>query len=269
MSTDFSGLETKGRSSAEITLSVWRALFFREALTRLFGARFAWFWLLVEPVFHVSYLLFIFTVVRVHSVGGIDTAMWLMIGMLAFFTFQRTAVQTMNAVSANKALFAYRQVKPVDTVLVRAALEALLMVIVSVVLLTGLALLGHHIVPADPLEVLVSFFGLWLLGLALGLIGSVASDLAPELGRLIHLAMMPMFIISGAMFPVASVPQPYRDWLMLNPVAHGLEAVRLGFVPHYHAVPELSEPYLHGVALAGLFLGLALQRRFALRLMTE
>ncbi|PZP50048.1 MAG: ABC transporter, partial [Azospira oryzae] len=35
------------------------------------------------------------------------------------------------------------------------------------------------------------------------------------------------------------------------------------------AVPELSEPYLHGVALAGLFLGLALQRRFALRLMTE
>ena len=41
------------------------------------------------------------------------------IGMLAYFMFQRTATQVMNAISANQALFAYRQVKPADTVLVR------------------------------------------------------------------------------------------------------------------------------------------------------
>jgi len=57
-----------------------------------------------------------------------------MVGLLAFFMFRRTATQTRNAVSSNQALFAYRQVKPVDPVLVRAGLEGFLMVVIMVIL---------------------------------------------------------------------------------------------------------------------------------------
>ena len=101
------------RSSFSITLAVWKALFLREALGRLFSGRASWFWLLGEPVFHVAYLVFIFTGIRVTSVGGIDATIWIMVGMLAYFMFQRTATQVMNAISANQALFAYRQVKQI------------------------------------------------------------------------------------------------------------------------------------------------------------
>lgn len=257
------------RTSTVITLSVWKALFLREALSRLFAGRAAWFWLLAEPVFHVAYLMFIFTVIRVRTVGGIDTAVWIMVGLLAFFMFRRTGTQVMDAVGANLALFAYRQVKPVDTVLVRGALEGFLMTIIASVLLAGAALFGHSVVPADPLTVLEAFFGLWLVGMGFGLVTSVAGELVPELGRVIKLVMMPLYLISGVIFPISAVPQPYRDWLLLNPVAHGLEAVRLGFAPYYHAVPELSIAYLYGFALVSLFLGLALHRRFALRLATK
>lgn len=257
------------RSSSVITLSVWKALFLREALSRIFAGRAAWFWLLAEPVFHVAYLIFIFTVIRVRSVGGIDTAIWIIAGLLAFFMFRRTGTQVMNAVGANQALFAYRQVKPVDTVLVRGGLEGFLMIIITSILLTGAALFGHSVVPADPLAVLEAFFGLWLLGLGFGLVTSVVSELVPELGRVIMLVMKPLYLISGVMLPLSAVPQPYRDWLLLNPVAHGLEAARLGFAPYYHAVPELSIAYIYDVALVSIFLGLALQRRFAVRLATK
>ena len=136
-------------------------------------------------------------------------------------------------------------------------------------LLAGAALLGHSVLPADPLAVIEAFFGLWLIGMGFGLVTSVASELVPELGRLIKLIMMPLYMLSGVIFPLSSVPLPYRDWLLLNPVAHGLEAVRLGFAPYYHAVPGLSISYIYAFALVSVFLGLALHRRFALRLVTQ
>jgi capsular polysaccharide transport system permease protein len=257
------------RSSAQITHAVYRALFLREALSRLTSGRAAWFWLLAEPVFHVSYMLFIFTVIRVRTVGGIDTVLWLMAGMLGFFMFRRTGTQVSNAINSNKSLFTYRQVLPIDTALVRALLEGFLMTFIAGILLAGAALLGHSVLPADPLAVLEAFFGLWLFGLGFGLVASVASELVPELGRVIHFIMMPMYLLSGVIFPLSAVPLPYREWLMYNPVAHGLEAARLGFAPHYHAVPELSIPYMYFFALVSIFWGLALQRRFALRLVTQ
>ena len=257
------------RTPVRISLSVWKALFLRESLSRLFSARAAWFWLLAEPVFHVTYLMVLFGVIRVHSVGGVDTALWIMFGLLSFFMFRRTGTQMMHAIRANRALFAYRQIKPVDSVLVRGVLEGFLMIIVIGLMLAGTALLGYSVMPADPLAVLSAFFSLWLVGMGFGLVVSAIAELVPELERIIKLIMMPMYFISGVIFPIAAVPQPYRDWLLLNPVAHGLEAVRLGFASYYHAVPELSVDYLYRFALVSLFLGLALHRRFALRLATQ
>lgn len=257
------------RTPAVITLSVWNALFLREAVSRLSAGRAAWLWLLLEPVAHIVFLMFIFALIRMHVVGGVDTAVWLMVGMLAFFMFKRTATQAQNAVDANQALFAYRQVKPVDTVLVRAALEGFLMVLVATILFGGAGLFGIGIVPADPLAVLEAFFGLWLLGLGLGLMASVAIELVPELGKFLDLTMTPLYFFSGVVFPIASVPLPYRDWLLFNPVVHGLEAARLGFAPHYHAVPGLSIAYTYSFALLGIFLGLALHVRFAMRLIAK
>lgn len=233
------------------------------------SGRAAWFWLLAEPVFHVSYMLFIFTVIRVRTVGGIDTVLWLMAGLLGFFMFRRTGTQVSNAINSNQSLFTYRQVLPIDALMVRALLEGFLMTIVAGVLFAGAALLGHDVLPADPLSVLEAFLALWLIGLGFGLVASVAAELVPELGRILKFIMMPLMMLSGVIFPLSAVPLPYREWLMYNPVAHGLEAVRLGFAPYYYAVPELSIPYMYGFALVSIFLGLALQRRFALRLITQ
>lgn len=257
------------RSPLAVTLSVWKALFLRESLSRLFATRSSWFWLFAEPVLHVAYLMFMFSVIRVSTVGGIEKAMWILVGLLAFFTFRRTGTQVKNAVDANRALYTYRQVRPADTVLVRGFLEAFLLTIMAVILLTGAALLGYDVVPDDPLAVLEAMFGLWLMGMGFGLVTSVLVELVPELNSVFKLIMMPMYLISGVIAPIGAVPQPYRDWLLLNPVVHGLEAVRLGFASHYHAVPGLDLPYLYGFALVSVFLGLLLHRRFASRLVTQ
>lgn len=250
------------RTALSVMLAVWHALLLREALSRLFHRRGAWVWLLLEPVAHMGFMVIVFTVVRVRTISNIDTVVWLVLGFLGFFLFRRTATQCGNAVGANHALFAYRQVKPVDTVFVRAMVEGLLMLGVATVILTALRLGAHDVLPARPLKTMEAALGLWWLGLGLGLIVSAAKGLTEELGNLADLLMTPLYLVSGVILPLSAVHQPYRQWLFYNPVAHGLEALRQGFSDLYHAPPELNLDYLHAWALALVFLGLALHVRF-------
>lgn len=257
------------RNPLSISFAVWRAIFLREALDRLFDMRAAWFWLLAEPVLHISFMTFIFAAIRVHTIGNVDVVVWIMVGMLAFFLFRRTAVQVTHAVDSNRPFFTYRQVKPFDPAIARAALEALLMLIISTIILVMAALLGHETFPADALLVMQAAFGLWLFGIGYGLIASVLMALIPEMKHVLSILMMPLYLISGVIWPLAAVPQPYRDILMLNPIVHGLDLLRLGFSPYYHTVPGLSMAYLHAWAVVSVFLGLILYRRFALQLVMK
>lgn len=254
------------RDPFTVSFAVWRAIFLREALDRLFDMRAAWFWLLAEPVMHIGFMAFLYSAFGLRKVGNADVMIWIMVGMLAFFLFRRTAVQVTYAVDSNKPLFVYRQVKPFDPAIARALLEMFEMAIVSAVILAVAAVLGHDVLPTDPLLVIQAVFGLWLFGIGYGLISSVLMELVPEMEHVLKIAMMPLYLISGVIWPLIVIPQPYRDMLMINPIAHGLELVRTGFFSYYHTVDNLSMGYLYGCAAGSLFLGLVLYRRFAVQL---
>ncbi len=252
-----------------MTLSVWKALFLREAATRLFGERAAWFWLLLDPLFHISYLMVLFSIFRMRHVGGMQTALWIMVGVFGYFMFQHASSQSMRAISANRAMFVYRQILPVDAVLVRAALEAVILVVVAVLLLAGGALFGLRVVPADPLLVFDCMVSLWLIGLGYGASASIIIELVPESGQILSMVMQPLYLLSGVMFPISGLPAAFREWLMINPLVHGLDLLRHGFAPYYHHIPGADLDYLHAWALGLVVLGLALQVAFSRRLVSE
>jgi len=264
-----SGAPSAPRNSLSVTLAVWNALFLREAVARLSATRGAWVLIVLEPVLHACFMLLIYTVLRARSVAGADVAVWLVLGLTGYFTVQNVFQRAMGAVDANKALFAYRQVRPIDTVIVRAALEALLGLVILLVLLGVLAFFGRSIVPDAPMETILSFSGLMLCALGIGLILSVLSDLIPEAGNLTVFLFRPLYFLSGAIFPLSAIPIKYRELAFYNPFAHGLELLRSSFFPIYHAAPEANFEYLFGFAAVSIFLGLALQVRFAHKLRAQ
>jgi capsular polysaccharide transport system permease protein len=257
------------RSSISITWAVWKALFLREAVARISAGRAAWVWILVEPVVHLVFLYFLFGYVLQRMVSGVEGGLFITTGILGFLMVQHTAMKSKEAIKANTALFTYRQVKPVDTVLVRAGLEAVLVLGSGLFLLTGLALWGSDVLPNDPLRVMVAGLLLWLSGLGLGLMLSVVGELSPELGRVSDMLFRPLYFLSAIMYPVTAIPPAYRDWLLANPVVHGIESVRQGFFAQYHVVEGISLSYLAGFALVTSLLGLALHVRFGAKLVTQ
>jgi len=258
------------RTPLAVTLSVWKALFLRETVTRLSSGRGATVWLLGEPILHVVIMLIIFTVIRIKVVSGIDVLAWLIVGLTFISVFKRTSSQLQNAINANRTLFGYRQVKPVDTLLTRAFLEGFLALLVIIITSVGaIFLMDVDLIPDDLGIMLIAFFGLWLMGLGYGLICSVATELIPELGKIIGMLGMPIYITSGAIFPLHNIPQPYLGWVLYNPLVHGLEIARLGVSPYYHVIHGTNLMYLFQCALVSIFFGLALQIRFARRILTK
>lgn len=248
--------------------SVWKALFIREATFRLFGARAAWVWLLVEPLAHFALLTFVFAVIRQRSIGGIEIAVWLILGLFGFFTFRRTANQVSGAIDANRGVFAYRQVQPIDTAIVRGFLEGLIMIVALAIVTVAMALMGFDVVPDRPLMILEAILGLWLLGSSLGLITAMVAEFAEEARQVLRMLMMPLYFVSGVLFPASAVPVQYREYFLLNPIFHGLEGMRAGFSDYYHAAAHVSLSYLHVWAVCCLGIGMLLYRRIPIAYQT-
>ena len=257
------------RTSVDITLSVWKALFLREALTRLSAGRSAWLWLLLEPVAHVAFLLIIFSAIRQRVIPGVEFALFLAIGVIGYHLFKNSAQRSIGAISANAALFSYRQGKPVDAVLVRIFLEGVIQLFVGVVLLAAMSLIGYDVLPHNPLGVIAAWMLLWLFGAGLGLILSVGSKLIPEIGKIANLMFIPLYFISGVLFAPFMLPPTFQEWFLLNPIPHGLEALREGFFPGYQLVPGVSLYYLGVFAFLSLFFGLVLHVRFSTKLVAH
>lgn len=250
------------------TLMVWKALFLKDALSRFFGSRGAWAWLFIEPCIHIGIMVVLFTVIRTKVIGGVDVATWIMVGMIGFFLFRRTSVQGIHALDCNRAFFAFRQVRPFDTALTSAVVELFTMFWTFLILLIAFALFGFSVIPENTLLVIFGALGLWLLGLGYGLISSVCMRIVRDSGHFLQILMMPMYFISGVIIPMNTVPEPYRSYVALNPVLHGIELMRKGYWPNYHTL-DVSFSYLYGTALILLVIGMGLYRSLETRLVTQ
>ncbi len=259
------------RCALEISFSDRRTSFLRGALDGLIDARAAWLWLLFEPIMWILLHVVAYLYLKHTSIGGMHVCFWTAIGFVAFLLWRRTYIQAMHAVDCNKAYFAYRQVKPFDAAFVRGFLELFLMapiatIVFSLTALPGFSILPglvkHQYFPSDPLLILLALAGLWIFGLGVGLVLSVVMMFVPELDHINTIIYLPIYILSGAMYPVAAIPFPYRNFWLANPVVHGVEIARLGFLPSYHTDSSISLTYLYTFAIGSVFLGLLLYRRF-------
>lgn len=211
--------------------------------------------MLVEPLLHVVILTLIFGYLRQRSVGGIDVPVFIVTGIVPFLLFKNIAMQVMDGVAANQALFSFKQIKPIDTFVARTLLDAVLSAVVSAILLTGMAWTGMSVPFRDPLTVLGVCLVLIAMGLGLGMIFCMFTHYMPESKTLLRLLMMPLYLLSGVIFPATNLPQSLLPYLLWNPLLHAIEILRGAFFYQYNSVSGLSPLYVLLSTLALLAFG--------------
>jgi capsular polysaccharide transport system permease protein len=245
------------RTAWQIQQSVIFALFIRELRTRFGTYKGGYIWLLVEPIAHIVVLSLAFAYIRQREIFGIDIQVFLVTGIVPFLLFKNIALRVMDGIDANRGLFSFRQIKPMDVFIARALLDALISVVIFAVMLTGMAWWGFDVPFRDPLTVVAVYGLLVFMALGTGMILSVAVHYMPEAKTLIRLSMMPLYLLSGVIYPVSRMPQELLPYLMWNPLLHAIEMIRGAFFVHYHTVAGLSQAYVVLATLGLLSFGLA------------
>jgi capsular polysaccharide transport system permease protein len=157
-------------------------------------------------------------------------------------------------------LLFYPQVQPLDLIFARGALEVATYGAVFLVIFSADAIARQELPRVDdPLYTLMGLSFSGLLGMGLGLVLCMLSELSNVVDRLRGPLMRPLFWASGLFFTADQIPEEARHYLLLNPVLHVVEMVRDGWSPAYRS--EYAEPlYVVAWILALMFFGLLLER---------
>jgi len=260
---------TRNRTAWEIQRAVLFALVLREMKQRVGGQWIGAIWTVFEPLAHTMVMVTILGFVRGTLIPGIEYPVFLVTGLIPYFYFQHLTMRLMEGIEANRGVYAYRQVKPIDALLSRAVVETLMNLLVYTLTLGILAWLGFHVVPALPLELIGVHMLIGLFGLSTGLLAAVVAHDRPRVKSFIRISFMPLYFITGVIFPIHLLPREYLDWLLWNPMLHLVELSRHSFIPQYRPLNGVNLLYPLGCTLLILTIGLAQYRVKRLRLIAS
>ncbi|MGE8066720.1 ABC transporter permease [Pseudomonas sp. NPDC089569] len=250
----------KPRSPLQIKKSVIFALVLREARSRFGERRMGPIWTLIEPICHLLILSVLFGLLRGRNMAGIDFPVFVLVGLAPFLLFRNTALRLMNSPKENRSLFAYKQIKPLDTYIARILVEFSISASVYAILVFGFAWYGYDMSITSPIAWMLTILLGMLFSFGLGMLLSLIAHAIPSSTLFIRMMFFPLYFMSGVLVPAAYLPHTMLPLLLLNPFLHLLELIRAEIFPHYVPVEGVSVQYVIGVTLILLFVSLGTYR---------
>lgn len=244
--------EKKLRSSIrglKIQRNVISALVYRELKTRVNEVKLGFIGVLVEPVGVFAVFLIVFTFIN-NNRATISTPLFLLPGILLFSVFTEIAIRSMNAMDANEALFYYQPVKPIDTVLARAIVEAGIWGLIFIIMLSAIFAYNEEILLDNIPMIVAAFLCVVVFSTALGVVLMILGARSPFFKQITPFIIRPGFIVSGVFFSLQYLPQQWRPWFSWNPIFQGIELTRRAFSTDYYIdTVAISFQYLFSITL--------------------
>ena len=175
----------------------------------------------------------------------------------------------MDSPRENRSLFAYKQIKPLDTFIARILVEFCISATVYSLLIIGFAWFGFDVTVKAPIEWLLTISLGLLFSFALGTLLALIAHAIPGSKVIIRMLFFPLYFISGVLVPASYLPQGFLPLLLLNPFLHLLELIRAEVFPYYIPVDGVSFYYVGAVTLILLFVSLGTYRVRRLHLVSS
>jgi len=216
------------RSSWQVQKSVIYALFLREVNVRFSAGTMGYFWVIFEPLLQIS----IFVSVKVMlfgSASGLDYPVFITLGFIGFNFFRHIIDQSMGAFAANKGLYAYKQVKPIDTIISRLLVEFLVTAIIAFIFIMVGFYFGFDMQIENLGMLLLSFIWLTLFAVSFGLFTAVLATFYDSFKKVIKLVLSPLMFVSAIFYSMQDMPQALQEILYYNPLAHFMELIHANY----------------------------------------
>jgi len=219
----------KKRSPFQIFKSVIKALLLREIQTRFGSKKMGYFWMVAEPIFTIVVFALMKQILHPNGMPGISYPVFVASGLIAYYMFKNIINKSIDAFSANKALFVYKQVKPFDTLVARMIVELGITSFILIFMTFIGWYIGLDMECKNILGVIIAYIWLALFAFSLGVFFSVLGFLFENFGKVIKIIFLPMFFLSAIFYTIDSLPPIAQKVLLYNPVVHFMEMIHGNF----------------------------------------
>ena len=221
------------------------ALVLREIHTINGNSRLGYLWVLIQSIFSIG----VFWGVRYfmgagQAPHGMNMAVFLATGFAFWNIFSNGISRCMTAVEANKTLLTFPQVTEFDVMLARIiVISATQIITASIICVISMALLDEVMIFGSLTLLLFLMITVPMLTLGCGMVFASLAVFVPALNNIIPMVLRILFFLSGVFFSVSVFSQSVSEILLLNPILHAIELVRMSLHEPY-AVTGVSSTYV-------------------------
>jgi len=199
---------------------------------------------LFEPLALMMTLLALRILIRLKSTDLLNPVIWLVCGITLLYMFKKIGIKSLTGVSKRQKLFFYRRIRPIDTLLASALIEARIHGSIFVLVFLGVAFWSWEFTIDDPALILIDFMVTISLGLGIGVSALVVGHRLPIVKTLTKFGINRLLLwTSGIFYATYTLPGPVRPFVTWNPLLHAVELLRHGINTAY-PIPGISLQYL-------------------------
>jgi len=238
---------------------VLKALVLREMSSRHGESRLGYLMGIILPIITISVLMFAFEVRGRVFPSDFSMGVFVITGYPLWQAFSGTYNKVMGAASRSDPLLMFPQITQLDLILATVILEIATSTVTYIIMCIGALIVFPDTLPADPIGIMMCFWGCSWIGSALGLVLCGVMRLAPTIARIINSFMRLGMWMSGVVFAVNKLPPwtwPYLKW---NPILHCIEGARHLWKPSYDA-PLFDPVYIISAGFVLTAFGFILER---------
>jgi capsular polysaccharide transport system permease protein len=229
----------------------------REMQVRAAKGTFGLLGVFIEPLALIATFLALRIFLRGAGDGTyMNVVLWLAMGFVPFFMFADIAIKAISGVQKNSELYFYKRLKPLDSLLGNALLLAQIFGSLLIVFLLGVSLWEWRFALQNLGLAVFIFVGIALLGFGVGLVTLIVGHRLPFVAWIMKMFLRRILLWTSCIFfSISIVPDVVRPWILWNPIAHGVELMRIAVNPAYPA-PGVSALYFWGWVVGSVGFGL-------------
>lgn len=232
----------------------------RELVTRFGRENIGFLWIMAEPLLFAGLVGILWTFLRGPESHGMSVVAFVVTGYIPLTFLRHSFGRCAKIFQANSALLYHRQIKVLDFIFVRVAIEAIGAMMAYLFAGIVLAFFDMFPIPSN-VGALMAGWGVYIIFvLAVCTMLAPLSELSEVVEKLVPVTVYIAIPLSGTFNMTAWLPPTFRDALMWSPLISGMELMRYGVfgeivTPYYDLTRAL------GISLACLLIGLILCRR--------
>lgn len=243
------------------TLRAIGALMLREITTTYGRSPGGYIWAILEPAAGITLLTLVFSIGFRSPPLGTSFALFYAAGILPLLMYTDIAGKLAQTMQFSRALLTYPRVTYLDALLARLLLNLMTQLMVHCIVLGFIMVVINPTTTLDYSKIGLAYLTTLALAAGIGTLNSFLTLAYPVWQTAWAVLNRPLFLVSCIFFNFEAVPQPYRDILWFNPIAHVVGMMRDGYYPFYHPT-YISLAYPLAIAAVTLMAGLFLLNRY-------